>query len=162
MIGFILLITIGLFLLLALLWTEIRKDNLSTLSCEKLIARLGPVQIERFALAAQEDFDTVYGARSLSDSQLWHLIGRWTGLRRIYLNVGLLLALAAQAQAWDIRGSYDTTRTVQRDAVVIRRAAIRILLGSRLCCINFSGHNILWWNKRAAPYSLYADDLFWS
>lgn len=126
---FALLIAVTLLLLFALLWSEIRKHTLSHISCESLITRLGPVQIDGIILAAHEDFDAFHGAGDVEEKLLWHMIGGWHGLKQMHDNSGLLIALATHAQRWDLHGSFDAAESMYKDALIVRRAAMRFVLG---------------------------------
>lgn len=54
----------------------------------------------------------------------WSLIGGWRGLRQMHANATLLLALAAQAQAWDRQSSVLALQRMRKDLLHLRRAAL--------------------------------------
>lgn len=88
------------------------------------MAELQAVRMGNIALVALE----YPGICSKTDGlNAWSMIGGWRGLRRMYANTGLLLALAEQASAWDKQASKVALEAMRHDLLLFRKSAIRSL-----------------------------------
>ncbi len=106
-----------------------RISRLGNLSWENLVARLEPVPIEEISRIALDYLHPHRGQRELDPSELWSMIGRAEGLRKMHANAEILLALANYAQRWNLNESVIVLERMRRDAMILRRAIFSVSLG---------------------------------
>jgi len=113
-------------LILNLLRTEIRKNELSRKTWTELLAELEPVKTEGITLAALEAFAIDDSQPGIDARELWMMIGGWEGLNRMRANASLLIAVAAHAEGWNFQGSAVTADRMRHDGLAVRDAAMKI------------------------------------
>ena len=64
----------------------------------------------------------------IETDELWSLIGGYDGVRRMYSNSAVLLALASYTQRWNPGESVIVVERMRRDAILLRRASQRLFL----------------------------------
>ena len=126
------LILFGLVIMLlgfAFTRTRIKARRLSRLSWEDLLAMLKPVSSAGIATVALDYLKPTKGQLQIETAQLWTLIGGEDGLRRMYANAEILIALAGYASRWNAMESVIVAERMRRDGVTLRRAAFRLSIG---------------------------------
>ena len=114
---------------LAFVRTRLIAYRLSRLGWDDLLAKLEPLPMEDIARIARDYLNPGRGQCEMDSTALWGMIGELEGLRRMNANAKVLLALAGHAGRWDRRGSLIVTERMRRDALTMRRAALRLALG---------------------------------
>ena len=109
-----------------------KKTNLATLSWEDLVARLEPVSIDGVAKIAIDYLHPVRGQLAIEPNEMWSLIGRAEGLRRMQasccrvgwsaLDVGRVCCLGVLARK---RAEPDNRRRSPSDSVPLARIPTR-------------------------------------
>lgn len=132
------MITVGLLVFVvasigaAFVRTRKRNSDLTHLDWSVLVAKIAPLPsdvITRVAIGYLQP-GSVEDANDMQD--VWELIGGDEGLHRLYSNSQVLMALASRAR-WDHPDeSFIAIEQMRRDAVVLRRAVIRLSLGLNL------------------------------
>ncbi len=113
----------------ALLRTRKKASELSRLSWEDLLARLQPVSTEGISLVALDYLKPTEGQLRIATVELWRLVGQDEGLRCMYANAQILIALAGYAQRWNPDESIIVAERMRRDGITLRRAALRLSVG---------------------------------
>ncbi len=113
----------------ALLRTRKKASELSRLSWEDLLAKLEPVSNQGISLVALDYLKPTGGQLQLATTELWMLVGQDEGLRRMYANAQILIALAGYAQRWNPDESIIVAERMRRDGITLRRAALRLSVG---------------------------------
>lgn len=103
------------------MWSERRSAMIAQMTCEQLMAELHTVGMDHIALVALE-YPELCSEDGLS---IWSLVGGWHGLRGMYANTSLLLALAEQAGAWDKRASNVALEAMKQDLLLLRWSVVR-------------------------------------
>lgn len=114
----------------ALLRTRKKASELSCLSWEDLLARVEPVSSHGISLVALDYLRPTEGQLQIATAELWTLIGEDEGLRRMYANAQILIALAGYAQRWNPDESIIVAERMRRDGITLRRAALRMSVGA--------------------------------
>ncbi len=122
----LILILASVCMLGVLIKSELRNYRLSHMSELQLIAELQAVGMEGVTLVALEYPDVCSGSNGCDP---WFLVGGWRGLRHMYANSSLLIALAAQAQAWDYHSAALTFERLNDSLLELRRAVVLSLCG---------------------------------
>ena len=123
---FVLLVTlIGL----AFVRTRKRNTDLAQLDWSVLVGKIEPLPIDVITRVAVDFLQPGSNRDSVDTQNLWELIGKDEGLQRLYSNSHVLMALAWRARGWDPKESFVAIEQMRRDAVVLRRAVIRLSLG---------------------------------
>lgn len=128
MISMYVLVAAVLLLILNLFRAEIRKADLSKKTWTELIKELKPVMTEGITLAALECANMGESKPRIDPGELWTMVGGWEGLNRMHANAGLLIAVAAHAQGWNLQESVKTADQMRQDGLAVRRAAMKITL----------------------------------
>jgi len=128
MISVYVLVAVVLLLILNLFRAEIRKVDLSQKTWAELIEELKPVMTEGITLAALECANMGESEPRIDPGELWTMVGGWEGLNRMHANAGLLIAVAAHAQDWNLQESEQTADRMRQDGLAVRRAAMKIKL----------------------------------
>jgi len=118
-----------LFMGFALMRTRIKASRLSRLSWDDLLARVEPVSIDGISTVALDYLQPSKGQLQIGTAELWTLIGEDEGLRRMYANAEILIALAGYAQRWNPEESVIVTERMRRDGITLRRATLRLSMG---------------------------------
>ena len=118
-----------LFSLFAFIRTRIKASRLSRLSWDDLLAKVEPVSIGGISTVALDYLQPSKGQLQISTSELWAMIGRDEGVRRMYANAEILIALAGYAQRWNPAESVIVMERMRRDGVTLRRATLRLSVG---------------------------------
>ena len=113
----------------ALLRTRKKASELSRLSWDALLARVEPVSSQGIALVALDYLQPTEGQLQIATTELWTLIGEDEGLRRMYANAQILIALAGYAQRWNPDESIIVAERMRRDGITLRRAALKLSVG---------------------------------
>ena len=121
--------SILLFLAFVILRTRLKMLRLSRLSWNDLLAKLEPVCTSGISLIAIDYLQPTKGQIGLEPHELWALIGGSEGLRRMYANAEVLLALAGYAQRWNFDESVIVHERMRRDGAALRRATFKLSMG---------------------------------
>ena len=116
-------------LAMAIVRTRLKARRLSRLSWEDLLVRIEPVPMDAISEIASDYLHPRKGQLQLDAARLWPMIGEAEGLRKMYTNAQVLIALAGYAQRWNRTESLIVAERMRRDAVTLRRAALRLSLG---------------------------------
>jgi hypothetical protein len=65
-------------------------------------------------------------------NELWEMIGKADGLRRMYANAEVLIALASYAHRWNPAESVVVGERMRRDGITLRRATFALSVGLTL------------------------------
>jgi hypothetical protein len=103
-----------------------RMTRLGQLSWEDLLSKLEPVPIHEIAMIAHEYLEPRKGQPELDANELWAMIGQADGLRRMYANAEILMALASYAQRWNFDESVIVCERMRRDGLTLRRATFAL------------------------------------
>jgi len=112
--------------------TRIRSSRLSRLSWDDLLAKLVPVPIDEISRIAVDYLYPRKGQLEFATYELWNMIGEADGLRRMYANAEVLIALAGYAQRWNRHESLVVAERMRRDGIILRRATLGLSLGLTL------------------------------
>ena len=112
--------------------TRLKVSKLSRLSWDDLLAKLEPVPVDGIATVARDYLQPTKGQISIQPNQMWALIGGADGLRRMYANAGILIALAGYAQRWNPEESVIVWERMRRDGMALRRATVKLSIGMML------------------------------
>ena len=117
-----------------LMLTQVRASRAGVLDRDDLVGKLKPVSSTGVSAVALDYLQPRKGQTRIETDELWTLIGGYDGMRRMYDNAGVLLALAAYAQRWNPEESRIVVERMRRDGVLLRRATqrlfVRYLVGS--------------------------------
>ena len=108
--------------------THVQASRITRLSWEDLLARVKPVPFAGVSVVALDYLQPKKGQMRIETNELWTLIGGYDGIRRMYDNSRVLLALAAYTQRWNPGESVIVVERMRRDGVLLRRATHRLLL----------------------------------
>jgi len=128
-------LTILLFLSIVLLLgfaftrTYVKRSMLARLNWDDLLIELEPVSTEEISTIALDYLHPRRGEARIQPEALWEMIGKADGLRKMYANAGVLIALAAYAQRWNRTESLVVVERMRRDGKILRRATLRLSLG---------------------------------
>lgn len=122
-------VLVVLILGVAFVRTRIRLSRLSRMDWEDLIARIMPVPIDEISIIANDYLHPRKGQLVFDTEDIWAKIGRAEGLRRIYANAEILIALAGYAQRWNPEESLMVVEMMRRDALVLRHSTLRLSFG---------------------------------
>lgn len=110
--------------------SHIKTARLSRLDWNCLLARLKPVSMDDISLVALDYLSPVKGQLQFGAGDLWLMVGGNEGVRCMYANAEVLIALAGYAQRWNPLESAVVAERMRRDGVALRRATLRLSLGS--------------------------------
>jgi hypothetical protein len=99
---------------------------LSQSTWESLLAQLEPVPIDEISKIAREYLEPRTRQVELDRNQLWEMIGQADGLRRMYANAEILMALANYAQRWNLSEGIIVCERMRRDGLMLRRATFSL------------------------------------
>ncbi len=112
----------------ALVRTTVSRRKLSQLSWEDLVGRLQPVQVDGILTVALDYLQPRKDQLRIETAEMWLMIGEAEGVRRMYANAGILIALAGYAQRWNPTESVIVAERMRRDGLTLRRAALKLSL----------------------------------
>jgi len=136
--SFIVLFSLAILLVVfGYLRTHMKASRLARLSWDDLLSRLEPVSIDGISSVALDYLQPSKGQLQIGTAEMWFLIGEDEGVRRMYANAEVLIALAGYAQRWNPLESAIVGERMRRDGLTLRRAALRLSLGS------LSGHDVI-------------------
>lgn len=114
--------------------SQVQTSRIARLDWDDLVARIKPVQFAGVSAVALDYLQPKKGQMRIETDELWTLIGGYDGIRRMYDNSAVLLALASYTQRWNPGESVIVVERMRRDGVLLRRATrrlyLRYLLGS--------------------------------
>ena len=113
----------------AFMRTRAKASRLARLSWDDLLAELEPVSIAGISTVALDYLKPSKGQLQIETAELWTLIGGEDGLRRMYANAQILIALAGYAARWNATESVVVAERMRRDGVTLRRATLRLSMG---------------------------------
>ena len=108
--------------------THLRASRVARLDWDDLVGKLKPVPFAGVSAIALDYLQPRKGQMRIETDELWTLIGGYDGMRRMYENAEVLIALAAYAQRWNPGESLIVVERMRRDGVLLRRASQRLLL----------------------------------
>ena len=111
---------------ISFLRVHVKAWMLSRLGFEDLLAKVKPVPREAISAIALDYLEPVKGQLRIQPAELWALIGGEAGVRRMYANAGVLIALAVHAQRWNPEEGVIVAERMRRDGVTLRRAALNL------------------------------------
>jgi hypothetical protein len=114
----------------AALYSQRKAIRLTARGWDDLVARIECVEFASLKVVAQDYLDPRDSQIKLEPRELWKLVGGYEGLRRMRSNADLMLALAAHAQDWNFDEATIVAERMRLDASRLRRALLRIELGS--------------------------------
>ena len=106
--------------------------RLSRLDFDGLLGCLKPVPSSGISTVALDYLQPIKGQLQIEPAELWALIGEDEGVRRMYANAKILIALAGYAQRWNLEESVVVAERMRRDGVTLRRAALWLSMPSFL------------------------------
>ncbi len=112
--------------------TRLKVSRLARLSWDDLVAKLEPVSVSGISTVALDYLQPVKGQLSIEPNALWAMIGEAEGMRRMYANAEILIALAGYARRWNFHESVIVAERMRRDGVALRRATLRLSFGTAL------------------------------
>src|SRR5580658_126257 len=110
----------------ALVRTSTSRTKLSRLSWEDLVGKLQPVCVDGILTVALDYLQPRKDQLRIETVEMWALIGEAEGVRRMYANADILIALAGYAQRWNPTESVIVAERMRRDGLTLRRAAIKL------------------------------------
>lgn len=117
-------------LVLAFTRTRIKAARLSRLAWDDLLTRLEPLPINEISIIAEDYLHPRKGQLFVDVMGLWPMVGETEGLRKMYANADILIALADYAQRWNRSESLIVAERMRRDGVTLRRAVLRLSLST--------------------------------
>ena len=120
---------LALFLVFVVLRSHVKSNRLSKLDWNELLARVQPVSIDGISAVALDYLHPVMGQLQVGTGDLWVLIGGDQGVRRMYDNGQIMIALAGYAERWNPLESAVVAERMRRDGIALRRATLRLALG---------------------------------
>ena len=118
------------FLVVVVARSHVKNNRLSKLGWNELLMRVQPVSIDGISAVALDYLHPVMGQLQVGPGDLWLMIGGDEGVRRMYDNAQIMIALAGYAQRWNPLESAVVAERMRRDAVALRRATLRLALGA--------------------------------
>lgn len=106
-----------------------KKKRLSSTSWTDLVAKLEEVPMKGISRVALTYLKPKDGQRVIQADEMWLLVGGEVGLKRMKANAEILLQLAAFAEQWDQEESIVVGQQMRREALALRRAVRKILVG---------------------------------
>lgn len=111
-----------------LMLTHVRSSRVARLDWDDLVSRIKPVPFAGVSAVALDYLQPRKGQTRIETDELWTLIGGYDGIRRMYDNAAILLALAAYAQRWNPGESVIVVERMRRDGLLLRRVTQRLFL----------------------------------
>ena len=108
--------------------THRQASRIARLRWEDLVAQIKPVPFAGVSAVALDYLQPRKGQMRIETDELWTLIGGYDGVRRMYSNSAVLLALASYTQRWNPGESVIVVERMRRDAILLRRASQRLFL----------------------------------
>ncbi len=108
--------------------THVQASRMARLDWDDLVAQIKPVPFAGVSAVALDYLQPRKGQMRIETDELWTLIGGYDGIRRMYDNSAILLALAAYTQRWNPGESVIVVERMRRDGVLLRRTTQRLLL----------------------------------
>ncbi len=105
-----------------------KRSRLAGLTWDELVARLKPVPMAGVSTVALDYLHPMRGQLRIKPVELWTLIGGDEGLRRMYANADVLIALADFAQLWNMEEGIIVAERMRRDGIALRRATFKLSL----------------------------------
>ena len=110
--------------------SRVKKKRLSKLDWNQLLARVEPVCADGIAVVALDYLHPVMGQLQVGPGDLLRMVGGDEGIKRMYDNAQIMIALAGYAQRWNPLESAVVAERMRRDGLVLRRATLRLALGA--------------------------------
>lgn len=111
---------------LALLLSHRGAHKLAHMDWEQLLVSIQPVENNGIRSVAMDHIFPQKGQIATEPNEIWEMLGREEGLKRMRSNAAVLLALAAYAQRWNPVEGVIVAERMRRDAVALKRAANRL------------------------------------
>lgn len=108
--------------------THMQANRIARLDWDELVSRIKPVPFSGVSAVALDYLHPKKGQMQIETDELWSLIGGYDGIRRMYDNSAILLALAAYTQRWNPGESVIVVERMRRDGMLLRRATRRLFL----------------------------------
>lgn len=108
--------------------THVQASRIARLDWDHLVARIKPVPFAGVSAVALDYLQPRKGQMRIETDELWTLVGGFDGIRRMYDNSSVLLALAAYTQRWNPGESVIVVERMRRDGILLRRSARRLFL----------------------------------
>jgi hypothetical protein len=135
----------------AMVRTRLKASKLSRLSWEDLVARLKPVPVDGISIIAVDYLQPTKGQIDIETNDLWAMVGGLEGLKSMYANAEVLIALAGYAQQWNPEESVIVGERMRRDGLALRRATKKLSLGF---VVGFGVHGPFHVQEAASAYYL--------
>lgn len=87
-----------------------------------LVAKLESLDKDGVTTVALDFLSPQEGQIALEPSDIWNLVGGYTGLRKMRANATVMLALAAFVQQWNFDEAVIVSERMRRDALALRRS----------------------------------------
>lgn len=120
-------LTVGIVVTL-LVRSHLEAARIARLDWNDLVGQLKPVSFGGVEAIALDYLQPKKGQMQIETDELWSLIGGYDGIRRMYDNGAVLLALAAYTQRWNPGESVIVVERMRRDGILLRRATQRLFL----------------------------------
>ena len=128
--SFLVLFGLAIFIFgFALLRTRLKAFRLSRLSWDDLVGKVVPVPLEGITTIAMDCLQPTKGQLKIDTNELWVMVGGLDGLKSMYANAEILLALAGYAERWNRDESVIVAERMRREAIALRTATKKLSLG---------------------------------
>jgi hypothetical protein len=112
----------------AYLRTRRKASKLSSMNWDDLIGKVAPVCVDGISTIAVDYLQPTKGQLRIGTAEMWAMIGEAEGVRRMYANAEVLIALAGYAQRWNPMESLIVAERMRRDGLILRRAVLKLSL----------------------------------
>ena len=136
---YVVMLAMLLLLGFAFVRTRRKASRLSQLDWKVLLTTLQPVPMDNIAQIAIQYRDNNKADPRMTHADVWRMIGESEGLNRLYANSEILMALASYAAQWNPEEAYVALERMRRDAVTLRKATLRLSVGTTLGLDNAGG-----------------------
>ena len=104
------------------------RRKLARLTWEDMLAMIEPIELEGLQTVAESYLLPGKDQLRLEPNQMWDMVGRVEGIRRLKANAQVMLNLAIFAESWNEEESPIISEMIRRDAVRLNKAVVRIQL----------------------------------
>ena len=118
------------FFIFVLLRSRVKRNRLSKLDWYELLACVEPVCADGIAVVALDYLHPVTGQLQVGPGDMLRMVGGDEGIKRMYDNAQIMIALAGYAQRWNPLESAVVAERMRRDGLALRRATLRLALGA--------------------------------
>ena len=111
-----------------ILRVDYRRRKFALSSWEEILTRLEPVNFDGLRSIAENYLQPDRNQLRFETGAMWDVVGGLNGIQRLRENARVMLDLAVFAERWNGEEGAITSEMIRRDALRLKRAALRIQL----------------------------------